>query len=87
MTILGYSRGDLLIHNPFALESEDYFKIERLGNVRWIVAPNRFHCSEVSVFSRRFPQDEIHCSPKAVKFLKNLKLKILSDSWEHLVLA
>jgi hypothetical protein len=83
MTILADSNGDLLIHNPFSLKESDYKKVAALGNVRWIVAPNRFHCSEVVEFALRFPAAEIHSSPLAVKSLKGCELKILPNSWKH----
>lgn len=73
LTVLGDSQDRLLIHNPFTLHAEDYKKIEALGKVTWIVAPNRFHCSEVEGFLEAFPEAELHCSMAAVQSLKKVQ--------------
>lgn len=73
MTILSDSENRLLIHNPFTLLEQDYRKIQSLGKVTWIVAPNRFHCSEVGGFLEAFPEAELHCSLAAVPALKKGK--------------
>ena len=42
MTILRVG-GDLLAYSPVALSNNDVEAISKLGEMRWVVAPNGFH--------------------------------------------
>lgn len=55
MTILRTRAGELVIHNPIRLQDHDYAKIESLGLVAHIVAPNAFHNSDGGFYRARFP--------------------------------
>ncbi len=82
MTILSDRQGNLAIHNPFYLHEADYQRIAKLGEVRWILAPNRFHCSEVEGFLAAFPQAELHVSPAVVERFKPVA-KLLPESFSN----
>lgn len=64
MTVVRTPRG-LWVHNAMRLRSEDYPKLEELGAVAWIVAPNAFHCSEAHVYKARYPAARLLVSPLA----------------------
>jgi len=55
MTIMRTRAGELVIHNPIRLQDADYLKIEALGLVTHIIAPNAFHQSDGAYYRFRFP--------------------------------
>jgi hypothetical protein len=55
MTILRTRGHELVIHNPIRLEESAYSRLETLGLVAHIVAPNRFHNSDGAFYRTRFP--------------------------------
>jgi hypothetical protein len=79
MTILSDRQGNLAIHNPFYLQAADYQKVSQLGEVRWILAPNRFHASEVGGFLAAFPKAELHVSPAVAERMPATRM--LPDSF------
>lgn len=62
MTVIGIEDG-LLVHSPIRLTDEIGAQLERDGQVRWIVAPNKWHHLFVQDFKRRFPQAELYGAP------------------------
>ncbi len=60
MTIMRTRAKQLVIHSPIRLQEADYAKIETLGLVSHIVAPNRFHQSDAAEWRRRFPLATFH---------------------------
>jgi hypothetical protein len=55
MTILRIRSRELVIINPIRMEERDYAKLEALGLVTHIVAPNTFHNSDGEFYRKRFP--------------------------------
>ena len=55
MTIMRTRGQELVIHNPIRLQAHDYAKIEALGLVAHVVAPNTFHNSDGVFYRARFP--------------------------------
>ena len=55
MTIMRTRASELVIHNPIRLADRDYAKIEALGLVSHVVAPNAFHNSDGAYYQARFP--------------------------------
>lgn len=65
MTIIQLKSGGLVIHSAIRLQAQDYAKIDALGKVEYIVAPNAYHTSEVHFFANRYPQAKV-LVPKSV---------------------
>lgn len=59
MTVIRLKSGELFIHNAFHLKQADSKWLESLGTVKYIVAPNTFHCSEAGWMKREFPQAQL----------------------------
>jgi hypothetical protein len=83
MTIIRLPSGDLVIHNAIRLKEEDYSKIEKLGRVRWIVAPNAFHGSEAHYYKQRYPHADLFVSGPLKKTIsKHTEVNgILPNCW------
>jgi hypothetical protein len=54
MTVVRTPSG-VVVHNAFELDAEDLDWLKSLGELRAIVAPNTFHCSDAGWLSRQFP--------------------------------
>ena len=79
MTILRIG-GDLLAYSPVRICHEDVIAIKKLGEMRWIVAPNSFHHLFVNSFHKAFPGAEIRVSSALAKKKPSLPPhKLLSD--------
>lgn len=51
--------GDLFVHNAFHLKKQHLDWLKSLGNLKYIVAPNTFHCSDASWMKRQFPEAKL----------------------------
>ena len=63
MSVVRVGATDLLIHSPISISDELVEDLGRLGRVRWIVAPNRFHHLHAGPFARRFPDAALLGAP------------------------
>ena len=59
MTVVDLGEGKLLLHSPVPLDDTLASRIDQLGEVRWIVAPNDHHHLFVGQAAARFPQAEV----------------------------
>ncbi len=66
MTLLRLGHDGLLVHNAFRLRDDDHARVAALGEVRAIVAPNRFHASEAHAFKARHPRARLYCASAAL---------------------
>jgi hypothetical protein len=55
---------DLLIHSPTALAPELQAEIAAVGQVRWIVGPNRIHYWWIPDWHRAFPHAQVYLAPR-----------------------
>jgi hypothetical protein len=53
----------LFVHSPIHLDPPTREALDALGQVRFVVAPNRFHHLFVADYVQGFPQAEFHCAP------------------------
>lgn len=67
MTVVRLPTGQLLIHNAIHLKSEDYRKLDALGEVNWILAPDAFHGSDAHHYERRYPPAKFYVSQGAAR--------------------
>ena len=62
-TVIEHPDGGLLVHSPGPLTADDHATIRGLGEVRWLVAPNREHTLYIADAARAFPEAEVWVAP------------------------
>lgn len=67
MIVARMSDGRLVIHNGIALGEEGMKELESLGEIAFVLVPNRFHRLDAANFRRRYPKARILCPPGARK--------------------
>src|SRR4051812_25680633 len=67
MTLMRLKAGDLLVHSAIRLKEEDYSWIDRLGEVKYVIVPNRFHCSEAHHYLKKYPGAKLLVSKQAIQ--------------------
>lgn len=83
MTVVRLASGFLLVHSPIrptdALKSE----LSTLGDIRFIIAPNKFHHLYAAEFAAAFPDARLYGAPGLKEKRKDLNLHgVLSDEPE-----
>lgn len=63
MTVIRLEDGMVWLHSPVALDEDLALRIERIGPVRFIVAPNKLHHLYAGDAHRRFPDASLHLAP------------------------
>lgn len=56
MTVIALSNGDLWVHSPIKLEPTLQAKVEALGRVKYIIAPNRLHHLFIEEWQHAYPE-------------------------------
>jgi hypothetical protein len=54
---------ELWIHSPVSISDEVAGELESLGNIRYVVAPNKYHHVFLSEWRDRYPEAELYASP------------------------
>ncbi len=62
-TIVRLASGELFVHSPIQLDDELKAKVDELGPVRQIVAPNRFHHLFAGDWARAYPDARLLLAP------------------------
>lgn len=70
MTVMRLDSGGLVIHSAIRLRDEDWARLDALGPVQVVVAPNRFHGSEAHVYKARHPRARLFVSRGAERELR-----------------
>ena len=63
MTIIKLSNGDLWIHSPCKIDNSLKQQIDKIGEVKYIVAPGTFHHLHVTDFQQNYPDAETYICP------------------------
>jgi hypothetical protein len=80
MTVIGLPDGGLFVHSPWEMTSDRKQRFLELGQVRFIVAPGRFHDLYLDEALAAFPQAELHVTPSLFsRFSSRTKTFPLSD--------
>jgi hypothetical protein len=80
MTIVRLSNGKLWIHSPIRIDETLGTKIETLGDVAYIVAPNRFHHLFFGKCAERFPAARTFGPPGLAEKVPSLRVdEVLTD--------
>jgi hypothetical protein len=71
--------GGLLVHSPGRLDDEIRAAVDRLGPVRGLIAPNKFHHLFVSAWREAYPEAELHIAPGLADKRADLQGHVLTD--------
>jgi Domain of unknown function (DUF4336) len=63
MSVIRLADGSLLLHSPVALEAALRAELDRLGPVRYAVAPNRVHHLYAGEVARHYPESKLWVGP------------------------
>lgn len=63
MTLVDCGNQNLLVHSPIDINETTLEKIRDSGEVRWVVAPNKWHHMFLKDFNAHFPKAEYFCAP------------------------
>ncbi len=72
MTIVRLPGGRLFVHSPIGSDPGLFAQIEALGEVRYLVSPNKIHHLFMGDWSKRYPQAELYASPGLARKRKDL---------------
>lgn len=63
MTVARLASGDLVVHNPIAVDDATRAKLESLGRIAYLVIPNGWHRLDLHAFHAKYP-DAIVLAPR-----------------------
>lgn len=73
MLALRLTNGTLLVYSPIPLKKDESFgKLEALGQVSVVLAPNHFHTLGIKPFKTRYPQLQLLASQAAISRLQKV---------------
>jgi Domain of unknown function (DUF4336) len=80
MTVIRLADGSLFVHSPVRLDDEIRATLDRIGPVRHVVAPNRFHHLYAADYRRNYPEAKLYAAPGLETKRRDLHFDvILSD--------
>jgi len=80
MTVIRLADGSLFVHSPVHLDDEIRASLDRIGPVRHVVAPNRFHHLYAADYTRNYPEAKLYAAPGLETKRRDLHFDvILSD--------
>ncbi|MEQ9619570.1 MAG: DUF4336 domain-containing protein [Deltaproteobacteria bacterium] len=84
MTVIRLASGDLFLHSPVRLTDSLREELNALGNVKHLVAPNRFHHLNVGDYVKAYPEAELYAAPGLPEKRRDIKFTgVLSDGTEY----
>ncbi len=80
MTIIDIDgRGNLFVHSPIRLNQNIKEELQKIGEVKYVVAPNKWHHLFIQNFKNEYPNAQFYCAPglevKKSDFLFNAVIK------------
>ena len=80
MTVIRLADESLFVHSPIHLDDEIRATLDRIGPVRHVVAPNRYHHLYVADYQRNYPEAKLYAAPGLETKRRDLHFDaILSD--------
>jgi hypothetical protein len=84
MTVIRLADGSLFVHSPIRFDEEIRATLDRIGPVRQVVAPNRFHHLYAADYPRNYPEAKLYGAPGLETKRRDLHFDaILSDEAPH----
>ncbi len=65
MTVVRLGGGDLVVHNPIALEEPAMRELDAWGKIAWLVVPNGMHRLDAPRYKARYPSAKVLTPPGA----------------------
>jgi hypothetical protein len=66
MVVARRSDGDLIVHNPIALDEAEMAELEAFGTPSYMIVPNSFHRQDAFIWKSRFPNSRV-IAPKGAR--------------------
>lgn len=63
MTVVRLRNNEVWVHNPMKLMGIDLSWLSSLGFIKGIIAPNKWHVSDLDWMAEKFPEAQICCPP------------------------
>jgi hypothetical protein len=83
MTVIRFASGKLWIHSPVRFDDSVRTQLAKLGDVTWVVAPNKAHHLFLNHVKRMFPDALLYGPPGLAKKRPDLRdLHVLGDAIE-----
>jgi len=80
MTVIRLSTGGLVLHSPVHLSDALRDEINKLGEVKFLVAPNRFHHLHIKDYAALYPEAEVWGAPGLPEKRRDIKFdRVLED--------
>lgn len=85
MTVVRLGSGDLWVHSPIAPDPALFERVEALGRVRYLVAPNSLHYWYMSDWLERYPEATSHAVPGLEKAKRRFRIDRMLSSGERMM--
>ncbi|MEM9538419.1 MAG: DUF4336 domain-containing protein [Cyanobacteria bacterium P01_E01_bin.42] len=79
MTVIRCNNNDLILISPIAKDDNLIQEIDRLGRVKWIIAPNLYHHLFLSGFQENYPDAQLLAVPGLEKKRPDLAIAKILD--------
>jgi hypothetical protein len=79
MTVVRLANGDLLVHSPIRLTADLGEKLDRLGPVRHVLAPNLDHYLFVRDYRQRYPKARLYVAPGVHTKLPDVQFDVVLE--------
>lgn len=79
MTVLRLADGTLWVHSASEPTPELCAELDRLGQVRWVVVPNRYHHLHATAMKARYPDAQVLGPASAIARNKRVALDVAID--------
>lgn len=79
MTVIRLSDESLLLHSPVALDDRLRAEIDALGEVKWLVGPNKVHHLFLSDHVRAYPRAALCGAPGLAEKRRDLRFDVVLD--------
>ena len=81
MTVVRLQNNQLILISPLHFSKSAREKLSKLGEVKFLVAPNKFHHLDLPDYAREYPQAQIYDAP----YLRAASEAMWRDELDHLV--
>lgn len=84
MTIFVLNNGDIALHSPVPLTKELEYELSALGNIKYLISPNKFHHLYVKDYKNVYTDFKLFCVPGLELKRKDLEFTgILSEHEQY----
>ena len=75
MTVIRLRAGSLLLHSPIPINERLKEEIDAIGEVKYLVAPNRFHLLHIGSCLESYPEAQVWGAPRLPEKRKDIKFE------------